>query len=135
MTLYEKKFNSTFRTVAEIVDEVVALLKEVTQLDKSLSFRVGFMLREVLNNAVEHGNAFDEDKLIWLKVEKIKELLVFHVADEGPGFSLMVLEEMPDDIDRVRNRGMLLVSEFGFNVSIVNKTVVVKLDLNEATNT
>lgn len=134
MVLYEKQFKSTFRIAASIVDEIVDMLRNSVGVSKSLGFRVSFMLREVLNNAVEHGNGFDEEKLISVLVERFESQLSFKVKDEGPGFNLEVLEILPEDVDRVRNRGILLVMEFGFDVNVIDNVVMVRLNLDETTN-
>lgn len=63
MLLYKNEISSTFEAVHETVIDVMDQLKLVDRINKSMIlFRINFMLREVLNNAVEHGNKFHEDK-------------------------------------------------------------------------
>lgn len=130
MVLYENSIISSFSAAATAVDEIVNTIKEQCGLEKPVLFRISFMLREVINNAVEHGNLFDESKKVDICVECFEEGMIFKVKDEGPGFSLDVLNHIPDQHLRVRNRGILLVKEFGFELDIVDKIVLVNMPLN-----
>lgn len=132
MVLYDQKIKSTFSLAAAAVDEITALLKEEFQFEKAVIFRISFMLREIINNAVEHGNLFDEEKEIYVKVLLTDARLSFTVKDEGTGFTLDVLEQIPDQHLRVRNRGILLIREFGFEIEIVDRVVLVHMPLEEA---
>lgn len=130
MVLYENSIISTFSAAATAVDEIVNAIKEKCGLEKPVLFRISFMLREVINNAVEHGNLFDESKKVEIVVECFETYMLFKIKDEGPGFSLEVLNHIPDQHLRVRNRGILLVKEFGFELDVVNKIVMVNMPLN-----
>lgn len=130
MVLYENSIISTFGAAATAVDEIVNTIKEKCGLEKPVLFRISFMLREIINNAVEHGNLFDESKRVEVRVECFDSYLLFKVKDEGPGFSLEVLNHVPDQHLRVRNRGILLVKEFGFDLAVENKMVTVNMPLN-----
>ncbi len=134
MILYDQKIKSTFNFAANAVDEITALLRERLGLEKAVVFRISFMLRELINNAVEHGNQFDEEKEVHVQVIQDEEKMSFGVKDEGPGFELTVLEQIPDQHLRVRNRGIILIREFGFEIEINNQMVWVHMPLKDEEN-
>lgn len=134
MILYDQKIKSTFNFAANAVDEITALLRERLGLEKAVVFRISFMLRELINNAVEHGNQFDEEKEVHVQVIQDEEKMSFGVKDEGPGFELTVLEQIPDQHLRVRNRGIILIREFGFEIEINNRMVWVHMPLKDEEN-
>lgn len=129
MIVFDQKIKSTFELVAATVDQITALLQEKYQLDKAVIFRISFMLREIINNAVEHGNQFDEEKFIHIIVEVDENNMNFKVQDEGNGFTLQILEQVPDHYLRVRNRGIFLIKEFGFEIEVIGQVVQVQMHL------
>ncbi len=129
MIVFDQKIKSTFELVAATVDQITALLQEKYQLDKAVIFRISFMLREIINNAVEHGNQFDEEKFIHIIVEVDENNMNFKVQDQGNGFTLQILEQVPDHYLRVRNRGIFLIKEFGFEIEVIGQVVQVQMHL------
>lgn len=123
MIVFDQKIKSTFEMAAATVDQITALLKAEYHLDKAVLFRISFMLREIINNAVEHGNRFDEEKLIHVQVMVNADQVSFRIEDEGEGFTLQVLEHAPDHYLRVRNRGIFLIREFGFEIEVAGQVV------------
>lgn len=134
MILYDQKIKSTFSFAAAAVDEITALLKETLHLEKAVIFRISFMLRELINNAVEHGNQFDEEKEVHVQVIQNDKRMSFGVQDEGPGFEIDVIEQIPDQHLRVRNRGIILIREFGFDIEVSNRVVWVHMILKDEEN-
>ncbi len=132
MILYKNKIESTFEAVHETVGEIMEQLKLVEMLNReNILFRVNFMLREVLNNAVEHGNKFDEKKAVEIEIVLEEPLLITIVRDEGEGISLdMSHEHNMDYILRERQRGMRLVKEYQFKVDVNGTEVRVVLNVD-----
>lgn len=127
MIIFDQKIKSTFEAAAATVDQITGLLKESYALDKAVLFRISFMLREIINNSVEHGNQFDENKLIHVQVVIEANRVSFRVEDEGKGFTMQVLEQAPDHHLRVRNRGIYLIKEFGFEIEVSGQVVHVHM--------
>lgn len=134
MIVFDQKIKSTFEHAAATVDEITTLLREMYHLDKAVLFRISFMLREIINNAVEHGNRFDEDKLIHVQVSMSEDSVSFRIEDEGEGFTLQVLEQIPDHYLRVRNRGIYLIKEFGFEIEVSGQVVRIHMPYEINTN-
>lgn len=135
MLLYKNEISSTFEAVHETVIEVMDQLKLVDRINNSkILFRVNFMLREVLNNAVEHGNKFHEDKKIFISVEIDGSILIAKVRDEGDGINLdPTHEHNMDYILRDRTRGISLVKQYQFELEANDTELRVTLDLDSVT--
>lgn len=125
--IFDQSIKSTFELAAETVDVIIDILREQFHMDKAVLFRVSFMLREVINNAVEHGNQFDENKSIHIQVISTGDRIIFAVEDQGEGFVLKIAEQIPDHHLRVRNRGIYLIREFGFDIEVAGQRVEVHM--------
>jgi len=132
MLLYKNEIESTFEAVHDTVEEIMDQLKLVEGLDrKFLLFRINFMLREVLNNAVEHGNAFNEEKSIFIEVNIDGSKLITKVRDEGEGIYLKPSHENNMDyILRERRRGINLVEQYQFELEVEHTELRITLDLD-----
>jgi anti-sigma regulatory factor (Ser/Thr protein kinase) len=125
--IINKIIKSSFVEVNNLVLEIVDFLNEnnITR-SRDDSFRVNFMLREVLNNSVEHGNKFDEDKRITVKIFLFSHKITFEVEDEGEGHVKKNDHKRMDSfVFRERSRGISTLENLNFNISIIgNKTTV-----------
>lgn len=72
------------------------------------------VMREMLNNAVEHGNRRAPDKTINCAVTLVRDRLFrIEVEDQGPGFDHAHLDlSIPEDPYQIRNRGLALINSF-----------------------
>ncbi len=140
MILYENRIISSFQAVDEAVHEIIDTLKTQSAqqqprfaLDNSKLFKISFMLREILNNAVEHGNRFDLEKLVTCRVYSDPLGLVFEVSDEGKGIDLRTqsTEQNDDLLLRERHRGYQTILEMAFKLNVVANQVTITLELNQ----
>lgn len=129
--LYENEIHSSFREVDKCVRSILALMSEYPSLsDEYLLFKVSFVLRELMNNSVEHGNNFDSSKLIKCKVSYEGRRLLIEIADEGEGFYKDESYYKEIDFDkRERRRGLKLIEDLNFNVNIEKNSIKLNLDL------
>jgi anti-sigma regulatory factor (Ser/Thr protein kinase) len=69
------------------------------------------VLRELLMNAVYHGNGNDHGRSVAFDVEYLgQEQFRVSVEDEGRGFDYSALDlTIPDDPRRMRNRGYIVI--------------------------
>jgi nitrate/nitrite-specific signal transduction histidine kinase len=131
MEVYEKQFFSSFAEVDEVVKDTLCKLKtlEIKNFEK-VEFRINFMLREILNNAVEHGNRFDRTKHVLLKVRYEDYMLYFTVQDEGTGIDT-TRHGINDFVLRERNRGYEVIKNFDFEVHLDGNLVEVSLNMKK----
>jgi len=83
--------------------------------------RISVVLRELLANAIAHGNRNVVARTVHCRMEHVGEgQFLIVVEDEGDGFDFASLDtSLPDDPRNIRNRGYVLVrnlcSALGFN--------------------
>jgi len=131
MVVYKNKFGSSFDIVDTIVREIIEKLTEHEKLNIStLLFHISFMLRELLNNGVEHGNQFDERKSIYCEVIYHVDILEFIISDEGEGINLPP-EDTYFDVLSERERGISTIRKLGFELSFNGSTVHAKYCLKD----
>ncbi|MBF4695397.1 ATP-binding protein [Fusibacter ferrireducens] len=130
MILYENSINSSFDAVDTTVTEILKLIRnQLPMVNAHIRFKINFMLREILNNAAEHGNHLDLNKKIDIKVSLIHEGLKFEVRDEGDGFKLNPDFHIKNNL-RERQRGYETLSEMAFKIEVDHNCVKVTFDLN-----
>ena len=135
MILYENTIESSFDHVDRTTREIIGLLREKFQfMDTKYLFNVDFMLREILNNAVEHGNHFSEDKRVKVGVYYQVPTLVFAIEDEGKGFTqedIPTKSHDPKSLLRERHRGHETLKNMDFDILIKGNKVSILLNLNQ----
>ncbi len=105
------RFSSTFQNVGGVIEHVREYLKQYrVEDDRSLVLA----LRELVNNAIEHGNKKIPDLNVAAHIENAGYLrFKITVRDEGRGFDHESIDlNMPDDPSQLRNRGLCLVNAF-----------------------
>lgn len=125
----EAKDSISFSISSEmkLVDRIV---KEARDFLAANGMEEGFsgvklVLRELLINAVEHGNLKIPAKKAFCELRTLSpELCLIRVEDEGDGFNWRELKlQIPDDPSKIRNRGFPLVN-----------AIADKLEFNEKGN-
>ena len=88
------------RAAAARIDEVMASLE--ADLTTEVRESVSFAFRELLLNAIEWGGGFDPTRRVRISCLRTRRMLLYRIADPGPGFRLEDLEhaavgQMPGD--------------------------------------
>jgi serine/threonine-protein kinase RsbW len=108
-------FSATLDSVVEAVDSAEASLCAFAAkagFGESDVYFMGLAVREVVVNAIKHGNRFDPDKKVGLKISLVGRDLVVEVTDQGEGFRL---ENVPDPLapenrERESGRGIMMAT-------------------------
>lgn len=97
---------SSFACMEEAEDKVQTFLERYLE-DTSLPY-MGF--HELLANAIEHGNAFAEDKKVFVSLKATRRYLHITVEDQGDGFNWQKNIDRPLDIMDYgeRSRGIIM---------------------------
>lgn len=126
--------NSEMRHVDRIVRELRDYLEQL-QLEINSDFKI--VIRELLINAIEHGNQNQVDRSVTCSLKQVKDnLFQVVVEDQGKGFDFNSLEmEIPDDPRQIRNRGYALIKSFSEKIEFNEKgnKVIVYLRLEQET--
>lgn len=135
MLIFEKKIESSFQAVDDVVEDILKKIKVKFQfISTRFLFNIEFMLREILNNAVEHGNHFDTQKEVSCKIEYNVPVMSFLIKDEGQGIdpnNLQVESHDPKSLLRERNRGHQTIIDMDFDIKIDGNAVTILLNLNQ----
>lgn len=131
LIIYQKTIPSSFNAVDLCVRDVLAVLEKHDALsDESMLFKISFVLREVMNNAVEHGNRFDTEKVVHCDIHYESPVLRINITDEGEGFAINdTYYEILDDEKRERRRGLKLIEDLNFTIEVEKTTISLLLDL------
>jgi len=125
------------REAAERIQGFLAQLK--ADLPQEVRDAVGKAFRELLLNAIEWGGEFDPDRKVRIAYMRTGRMLLYHIADPGPGFRLEGLRhaavsnppEHPLEHRRVRKELGLRPGGFGI---LVAQTTADEVLYNEAGN-
>lgn len=110
----EKTIEFTFSSDVSLVDRVVPQACEYLE-ERGLAdlgqFKI--VLRELLLNAIEHGNGCDPSKTVHCQVTRMRgSMIEVGVEDQGSGFAHQNLDmAMPEDPSQLRRRGYALINE------------------------
>lgn len=131
MIIYNSKIQSSFKAVDACVRDILMIMENHEALsDDSLLFKVSFVLRELMNNSVEHGNQFDINKLITCYIAYEAPNLYMEISDEGEGFikSDGYYKALDND-KRERRRGLKLIEDLNFSIEMENSTIRLNLSI------
>ena len=115
------------------------LMKLETDLPHDLRATIGLAFKELLLNAVERGGQLDPNRKVRIAHVRSSRMLLYRVADPGPGFSFKGLahaavghpEEEP--IAHVAVRDQLGIRPGGFGIAMT-RAIADELLYNEAQN-
>jgi signal transduction histidine kinase len=120
---------SDFRHVDEVLNRCDQYF---TDRGLQVNFTFKLIFRELLNNAVEHGNKKDPLRMIFCRIGQEKGMWRIEVEDEGEGFDYNQLEfELPDLVTSMRGRGYALINAFSGSFTFNGKgnRVTVKIPM------
>jgi len=105
------KLSSEIKIVNNVIQNVRSYLKQYSIEDGNGMI---ITLRELLNNAIEHGNKKKKELNVVVSIERISDMrFKIVVEDEGDGFDYQDIQlSMPDDPNQIRNRGLSLANAF-----------------------
>jgi len=99
----------------DLVDRVVGQAGlYLPQLATEAGFGFKLILRELMINAIEHGNKGNPDKLVAVAIRLLEgERVKLRVEDQGEGFDWSTIDFVMKDADEaVRERGLALVNRY-----------------------
>lgn len=103
MTQIESRSRSEY--ISEIIYQISLSAVAVGFARHDLDNNVKLALVEALTNAMEHGNRWDEEKLVMVKSWAERERLEVFIQDQGPGFDYQERTDPTNDENLLRERG------------------------------
>ena len=114
-----------------MVSRVELYLKEISVeyklVDKFPNILIS--LTEAVNNAIIHGNHYNEDKMVQIKVQSLKKGLLFVVQDEGTGFdnSSICDPTCQENLEKIGGRGVFIMDKLCDELSFHKNGSIVKM--------
>ncbi|MGH9339456.1 MAG: ATP-binding protein [Acidobacteriota bacterium] len=98
----------------DLVQEVSDVISRRAGFDQDTGHWIGMSVRELVANAIQHGNQLDEKKMVGIRFELLSDRLVIAVRDEGHGFDDAVLPDplSPENLLKSSGRGIFYVRSF-----------------------
>ena len=111
---------TTTRTLDSKIGNIDLLERDILELARSAGFlgdeleKVGLAVREVVANAIIHGNRLDDQKKVVVTVVRTPEQFKVVVWDQGRGFDVNCLPDpgSPEVLLRESGRGIYMARAF-----------------------
>lgn len=111
-------FQGNYPTVKEIKNSIICLIKDkLSEIEESICIShldLNLILDEAIVNAMEHGNKWDPEKSIHIRILKSHNDIQLEIEDEGHGFdhSSRINPHQSTTSLNERGRGLLLIKQF-----------------------
>lgn len=117
MSPQPRRVDVTLESKVESIDLGEELARQVANsagFDEDEQYKISMAVRELVINALKHGNRGDERKHVRLKFSLQPDRLVVRVGDEGSGFTLNSVPNPLADENLLKSsgRGLFLVRCF-----------------------
>jgi len=110
----DHNYPSTLESVDQAEEQILGVAEQAG-FDEDERHRIGMAVRECMVNAVVHGNRYNRNKSVRVRV-RVEQSARFtiQITDEGEGFEM---QEVPDPLDETKllrhsGRGLFLMGAF-----------------------
>jgi serine/threonine-protein kinase RsbW len=117
--LIDQDYPSTLESVDQ-AEEAILEAAGQAGFEEDEQHRIGMAFRECMVNAVVHGNRYNRNKQVHVRVVKASERFTIQITDQGEGFEM---QQVPDPLDetnllRHSGRGLFLMGAFMDDVKV-----------------
>jgi serine/threonine-protein kinase RsbW len=111
--------------VEKLIDEI----KAENNLHEECYGNILVAVTEAVNNAIQHGNKYDADKMVNISFEVDPDQIAFTISDEGHGFDYMNLPDPTDpvNLEKPTGRGVFLMKHLADQIIFSDNGRVVEL--------
>jgi len=122
-------FSSRLDMVDRLIPLVLEYLEDLDETGNSELLRV--VIRELLCNAIEHGNKLDHTKVVTGQIDQLEDHRYrCSISDEGEGIDeAQIYFESTPDAQRGRNMGYSIINSYSDEIKISGSTVIVYVTL------
>lgn len=115
----ENFFNSDRNTIA-LVEPILMNLKSEFLIPDEKFYNIMIAVTEAVNNALNHGNKLNPDKIVEFTVRANNDELFIKVTDQGDGFDPHNIADCtdPENLLKSSGRGVYIIKELMDEVSI-----------------
>ncbi|MEP6647414.1 MAG: ATP-binding protein [Saprospiraceae bacterium] len=111
------------------VEHFVQQLVTTLNIDPNLYPNMLISLTEAVNNAMQHGNQFDDQKKIFVSYRKRAHQIRFIISDEGSGFDPINIPDptSAEHLDVEGGRGVFLMKQLADDLQFLDHGRTVEL--------
>jgi serine/threonine-protein kinase RsbW len=104
---------SKLESIDEAVSTAISFANDMGFGEDAI-FPIDLAVREVVANAIKHGNKFDETKQVEIALDEIDEGFEITVRDFGEGFAIESVPDPtnPENLLKASGRGILFMNNF-----------------------
>lgn len=112
-----------------IVESFIDNSKDRFHINDDIYGNIMVAVTESVNNAIRHGNKFDKDKNVHLRLSVEPSSIQFEIEDEGAGFDYANLPDptAPENIENPGGRGIFLIHALADEVHFLEEGRKVQL--------
>ncbi len=120
----EKEYvNQQLESTLDSVDQAETIIMDAATeagFDEDDLHKIGMAARECMVNAVVHGNRYNANKTVHLRVSAAPDHLRIRIADQGEGFDVSKLPDplAEENLLRHSGRGIFLIRAFMDEVDV-----------------
>lgn len=125
------KLSSVLENIAQL-EIIVQRIFDRYDLPQDRYPDVLISITEAVNNAICHGNNFDENKSVNIQVHHDLDGLKITISDEGKGFDLNAVADPTSDtrLNMTGGRGIFLIHHLADDVTYLNQGRTVDIVFN-----
>lgn len=119
---------STKESIVEI-EQFIDSFCEKREITQDCYGNILIALTEAVNNAIQHGNRYQPDKVVVIEYEVVNDEVLFIVKDQGNGFDYKKIPDptLPENILNTNGRGVFLMQNLADKFAFENNGSIVKL--------
>jgi len=104
----------------EVDNYISYIINKLNDFSEEDIWKIKTILYEVFDNAIEHGNNFDKNKLIKSEILINNNGFYLEVSDQGQGFGIDIINRRPDTENKT-GRGLLMIRKLSDILAIKNR--------------
>jgi len=133
MIIYNNTFISEKCNKTTIINSIRKKLQEIEGTVDIDDFELNLILDEAIVNAMEHGNSWDPEKNVTIKIYHNDKDIQILIEDEGSGFNYNDLDSkdlkwQPELKPNIRGRGIFILKQL-CDIEWINQGNVIKIVL------
>jgi serine/threonine-protein kinase RsbW len=112
-----------------LVEKLIDEIKQEHNIHEECYGNMLVAVTEAVNNAIQHGNKYDRDKMVSINYEIDVDQISFAISDEGSGFDHMNLPDPtdPEHLEKPTGRGVFLMKHLADQIIFAENGKVVEL--------
>ena len=112
-----------------LVEKLIDEIKSEYNIHEECYGNMLVAVTEAVNNAIQHGNKYDPEKMVHVAYEIEPDQIAFTVTDEGSGFDYINLPDPtdPENLEKPTGRGVFLMKHLADQIIFSENRRVVEL--------